>query len=149
MLKFPEASLCRVFCIQSWSGMNPLNNESLSFLPPKKLQVNETTEALTPASWPAQEVCWWFLTCRFLHPEILPCSTCLLVEDMLQSVLYSASPQTPPHQNTHPFQYQITWDGTISLTQLCTTGIREGLGDALDNRECHSLVRSNGFRLQS
>ena len=28
--------LCvEMFCIQTWSRMNPLNNESLSFLPPK------------------------------------------------------------------------------------------------------------------
>jgi hypothetical protein len=59
------------------------------------------------------------------------------VEDMLQSVLYSAPPQSPPpSQNTHTFQYQITKDGTISLTQLTTTDMMGRWGDALDSGEC-------------
>ena len=109
---------------------------------PQKTTSSWNNWSINSSCWPAQEVCWWFLTCCFLHPERLPCSSCLLVEDMLQSALYFAPPLTPPHENTHTFQYQITKDGTISLTQLTTTDMRDRLGDALDNGECHSLVRS-------
>jgi hypothetical protein len=51
--------------------------------------------------------------------------------------LFCSSPN-PPSQNTHTFQYQITKDGTISLTQLTTTAMRDRLGEALDNGECPS-----------
>lgn len=99
--------------------------------------------SINSSCWPAQEVRWCLLTCCFLRPQILPCWSCLLVKIRFSRFFFPASPQTPHQQNTHTFQYQIAKDGTISFCLwLSTKDMREGPGDALHTKECHSCVRS-------